>query len=377
MGSSADRFGRREENLTIPGSLRCVLSKVRRFIPRCLLDGPWWDRLLDGVGHLPGSAAARGVGFEFPLSDAHPAADFFVAMMPGDALVRHYADSASDAAPGSASAALGEVMDRLLRREARAPHARPDWLIRLMLEYDIRQTEPLGRSDPGVFFKLRRPSGPGEQGSGPLTPGALATAMSEAVGWNDHAEERRAVERVFAALPARATVGEIGAMPGREPRGIRLIVDGVETAEIPLFLERLAWAGPTEAAMGVLAEMRDVVSPRARLSLDVTARGVAPRLGLEFYAAGEPGTPRIWTSTRAETWAPIVERLETLTWCRREKCFGLRRFPGLDHIIDQTGVFVLYRGVNHVKVVVENDTLSAKAYAGLKFIPYTPPPPAS
>ena len=350
---------------------------MRRFIPRSLLDGPWWDRLLARVGHLPGWTAASGAGFEFRLSDPVPAADFLVAIMPGEPLVRHYAESARDAPPGSARAALGRVMDRLVQPEAEAPDTRPDWLIRVMLEYDIRKTDPTGSSDPGVFFKLRSPSRPGEQGSGPLTPGALARAMSAAVGRNDHAEERRAVERVFAALPARATVGEMGAMPDREPRAIRLIVDGVGTREVPAFLKRLAWTGSVSAAMGVLAEMRDVVSPRVRLSLDVTARGVAPRLGLEFYAAGEPGTPRIWTSTRAETWAPIVERLETLTWCRREKCSGLRRFPGLDHIIDETGVFVLYRGVNHVKVVVENDTLSAKAYAGLKFMPYTPPPPTS
>ena len=53
---------------------------------------------------------------------------------------------------------------------------------------------------------------------------------------------------------------------------------------------------------------------------------------------------------------------------------GLLEFAGLDKMYDQGGVFILYRGINHVKLTIEGDAVQAKAYAGLRFFRLNPGP---
>ena len=61
-----------------------------------------------------------------------------------------------------------------------------------------------------------------------------------------------------------------------------------------------------------------------------------------------------------------MERLEARKWCLPTKARGLLDFPGLDHLYDERGVFILYRGINHVKLTIAGDAVQAKAYVGLR-----------
>ena len=126
--------------------------------------------------------------------------------------------------------------------------------------------------------------------------------------------------------------------------------------------------------MAVLDEMGDV-APVFRLSLDVSVDGLSPRLGLEFYPTGERKGFDHWLTTGRSAWLPIVDRLEALQWCQPDKARGLLDFPGLTRLFGDRGVFVLYRGINHVKVTIEADAVAAKAYVGLRFFPIEPVPP--
>ena len=66
----------------MPEKFRDIVPELQPFVPRSLIDGRGWERLLDRVGGLPGWATAAGVGFEFRLiGDAR--ADFAVAVAPG------------------------------------------------------------------------------------------------------------------------------------------------------------------------------------------------------------------------------------------------------------------------------------------------------
>ena len=60
-----------------------ILTELRALIPRALLDGSGWERLLERVGELPGAEVASRCGFEFRLGEAAPTTDFFVALGPG------------------------------------------------------------------------------------------------------------------------------------------------------------------------------------------------------------------------------------------------------------------------------------------------------
>ena len=317
--------------------------------------------MLERVGSLPDWVAAAGVGFELRLvGDA--SADLAVGVAPGSPLLEYYVARGRAAGSGSAAMALGRFFARATDRETTPGGPCSVWFDGAMLEYDVAGAAPEQSTDPGLFIRLvhDRPDWPSLP-----TPGVLAATLASAVGWTKYNDEVRAVERAFAALPPGGRVGQMGAMPGRGLRAIRLIVDGVEAAAVPGCLGRLGWPGQACRSMAVLDEMGDVASV-FRLSLDVSVDGLSPRLGLEFYPPREEKDVDHWLTTGRSDWRPIIERLVARQWCQPEKARGLLDFPGLDKLFDESGVLLLYRGINHVKVTIEADDLSAKAYAGLR-----------
>ncbi|MCY4592886.1 MAG: hypothetical protein OXE86_20495 [Alphaproteobacteria bacterium] len=343
---------------------RDIVPELRPFVPRSLLDCQGWERLLDRVGGLPGWPTAASVGFEFRLvGDAR--ADLAVAVRRDSHLLDYYVDQGKGAGPDSAAAALAGFFTRLADTETSAESRHSDWFESAMLEYDVAGALPGQPADPGLFIRLVH-GGPDWPAKRLPAPGVLAAALASAVGWTEDESEVRAVERVFATLPPGGKVGQIGAMPGRELRAIRLIVDGVEAEEVPDCLGRLGWPGQAAKAMAVLADMRDI-TPQFRLSLDISVDGMSPRLGLELYPPVDLEGKDQWLTTGRSTWRPVVDRLEALRWCQPDKARGLLDFPGLDKLFDEKGVLLLYRGINHVKVTIEADDLQAKAYAGLRF----------
>ncbi len=343
-------------------TFRDIAPELQPHVPRSLIDGRGWERLLDRVGSLPSWAAAGGVGLEFRLvGDA--GADLAVSVVPGSPMHEYYVARGREAQPGSAAVSLGRFFAQVAGGQfaSRCPYS--GWFESAMLEYDVVEALPGWPADPGLFIRLvhdrlDRPSLP--------PPGDLAATLADAVGWTEDEGWPRAVENVFAALPPKGRIGQIGAMPGRSHRAIRLIVDGVEAVAVPDCLGRLGWPGPAGTPVAVLAEMGDVV-PVFRLSLDVSPDGLSPHLGLEFYPPRERRDLDHWLTTGRSVWRPIIERLEALQWCKPEKARGLLDLPGLDRLFDERGISVLYRGINHVKVTITADGLSAKAYAGLRF----------
>ena len=340
---------------------RDIAPELQPFVPRSLIDGRGWERLLDRVGSLPGWVAAGGVGFEFRLvGDA--SADIAVSVVPGFPLFEYFVARGKEARPGSAARCLGRFFAQATNTETVSGCPTSGWFESAMLEYDVAGASPGQPTDPGLFIRLvnDRPDWPSLP-----PPGVLAATLANAVGWTEHDDEVRAVERVFAALPPGGRVGQMGAMPGRGLRAIRLIVDGLAEEEVPDCLGRLGWPGQAGNAMVVLDEMGDVTAV-FRLSLDVSVDELSPRLGLEFYPPGERKDLDHWLTTGRSAWRPIIKRLEALQWCQPDKARGLLDFPGLDRLFDERGISVLYRGINHVKVTIEGDDLQAKAYAGLR-----------
>ena len=235
-------------------TFRHILLRLRGLIPLALLDGPAWDRLLDRTGDLPINAA-RFFGFEFRLGDPIPAAAASLARYLTELQVGRSGDS-----------------------------------VDLALEYDIAAV-PRGQSPaPGVFLKLLPPAEAGDA----MRLGTFTAALADAVGWLGGAGERSVVERVFNALPPGGRVSFLGGFPGRAVRAVRVMVEGLEEANVRSFLQRLDWRGPVNAVPELLSELRDVVFPNDfQLAIDVIAEGVLPRLGLEVKC---PFTNPHWNS---------------------------------------------------------------------------------
>lgn len=339
------------------------LTEIRELVPCALIDGRGWDRLLQRAGDLPGASYC---GFEFRLGAARPAADFFVVVVPGQALAEHYVRQAEAAPRGSSAAALARYLVQL-----RDPETAPRWVAGTMLEYEVAETAEERRAAPGVFLKVRLERELAHAHRRRWSPSELTATVARAVGWTENRGEQQAAARVFAALPAGSEVAHIGALPDRAPRAVRLVIQGVAHAEVTHLLERLGWSGCLHTARAVLADLRDLL-PRFRLSVDVGAgaRGVLPRLGLELYHAGEWGLEMdSWLTTGRGEWRPVVERLAARGWCLPAKAQGLLAWCALDRLYDRRGVHLLYRGINHVKLTIEEDNVvQAKAYAGVAFV---------
>ena len=339
-----------------------VAELLRPLIPRALLDGAGWDRWLAAVTALPEAGLGRPLGCEFRLGEENPAADLFVVVRPGSPPARHYVRRGQAAPSGSAAAALGRFLARLGTESALRGS-----VAGTMLEYDLvappagAQAEPAGQ-DPGVFLKL--PPAPASAPHGRPQRLPIA-ALTNAVGWTDAGDLQRAVARALAALPPRAWVAHVGALPGRTPRAVRLVVQEIGRGELAGVLERWGRREAIGPAAGVLSCFADVL-PLFRLAVDVTATGVLPRTGVELYRAGSwSDTLDSWWRTGRADWTPVTELLARRGWCLPAKAQGLPEWCALDKMFDRRGVFVVHKGINHVKLTLTDAGVGAKAYAGM------------
>ena len=343
-----------------------VAALLRPLIPRALLDGPGWDRVLAAVRALPDAGLGAFLGCEFRLGAETPAADLFVVVRRGSRIARHYIRKGKAAPPRSPAAALGRHL-AAVGKSGSVLHRR---VAGTMLEYDLAEPpEPAGPEpaglEPGVFLKIR-PAAADERRRPQRLP---ITALADAVGWTDAGQEQRAVARALAALPPRARIAHVGALPGRTPRAVRVVAQEIGRGELAGALERLGRRGAIDPAAAILSGMETVL-PRFRLAVDVAAAGLLPRVGVELYHAGSWSTGRDgWLATGAHDWRPVTERLAQRGWCLPGKAHGLLEWCALDKMFDRRGVFLVYKGINHVKLTITDAGVDAKAYAGMTFCP--------
>ena len=338
-----------------------ALADLRPFIPPALLDGDGWDRLLARMSGLP-NEALEFCGFEFRLHTVEPVADMFVAALPNSPVSQHFIRAGE--APSAQAPAV--ALARHLRELADADSALREDVELTGLEYDVAET-PIGEQPPpGVFLKLRLGDAPPDGEPQRLPIGSLANA----VGWNDDAEERHAIKRALTALPSGTVVTFLGAMPGRSPRGIRLIVEGIGYDEVAATLERLGWRGSALAAQNLLAELRPTL-PASRLAVDVAAQGVSPRMGFELFTQAGSDHLESWLATTRSDWQPVVEELARRGWCVAEKARGLFEWCSQERIYGEDGMFLLHKGINHMKLTFTagagEENATVKAYGGLLF----------
>ncbi|MDE2886886.1 MAG: hypothetical protein OXR72_01655 [Gemmatimonadota bacterium] len=357
----------------MPEGLRVISPESRRFIPSELVAGQGWDRLVRRVVELPGWPVLNRVFFEFGLGDPAPVADFSVRVLPGHpGLPGYFVNRGKTARPDSAAAALGRFLSEFADPQTASESALSARFNDIMLEYDIAGIGTEASPDPGLFLGVR--SAPSPDDTEVCSPGDVVAELTNAVGWNHDAGERRVMDRVVGALPPGGRLDHVGAMPGRSFRAVRVIVNGIKSEEMPVFLDRAGWPGSVRNVMDALADWRDVF-PYFRPCFDASARGLRPRLGLEMFPRSErKGRWPVgdWLSTGIRTWLPVLERLEERELCLPAKGNGLRVFPGLERVFDKNGVYMLHKGLNHVKLAIEDGGVQAKAYAGLRLLRFGP-----
>lgn len=337
------------------GSFGEFLAGLHSLLPTTLVGGSNWERLLELARHLPIYVTDDRFGFEFDLCDPDPAADFCVVPPPGSRLAEFYVHQGELAPPESAASALGAF----LAEQARDPQA----LLAqggggVILEYDLAGISSDQPAPPGIFIVSRNPQE--ESCTRKLfgDPEPLVTTLWAVAGWTPDATILQQVHRIYQAMPPIGLVTQAGVLPGRAQRAIRLIIHTDSAGDAVELLARLPWAGSLAEVAAVFESLTELTRPHVSLSVDVTAQGVSPRLGLEFHR------PVAWYELDHSGWNRLIDRLTERGWCLPDKTLGLKAWPRVEEIFDQGRVYRVRQSINHVKVVVDRGRTTAKAYAG-------------
>lgn len=332
---------------------------MKGLFPPALLGGDGLERLRAVAARLPLSAIDQPFGFEFALGREAADADFCVVAVPGGALAGHYVQRGRAASPGSPAAALGAILDA----EAGGPAA---FLVGkgggVILEYDVPPSSagaaPPPSAPPGIFLVPRDNTAAAARrllGD----PAETAAALRAAAGWPADAEELSRIRRVYEVVSGAGLIAQAGVLPGRPRRAVRLVVHRIDRAELPGLLGRLDWPGSVDAVLSVVDDAGDLIKPAAVLSLDVSASGVLPRLGIELLRRA--GEPRLDPAG----WRPLIDLLVEKRSCLPAKAEGLRAWTRAEPLFGLGGVFRMFQYVNHFKAVVLGGDVSVKGYAAV------------
>ena len=343
------------------GSMGELLGIFRNRISPVLIGQREWERILACAGNLPITMGAQPFGFELPLHDIRPKADFGVSLASGNRSGDFFEQRAqSDEADETAKA-----VQRLFR--AMETEGSPLLEIvgrKMMLEYDIGSAPSSKSSPPGIFLRPNErtlASGAGLH----KDVGTVVDALVSCVGWEPIAAERENAERVYLAQPADTRLDSFGVFPSRE-RTVRLAIMGFTTQRaIRSFLEDRGWPGEIAAVEAVIARFReraDVV--RTGINVDVRADGLGPTLGLTLIVKQRyTKDSRYWLDGLTD-WDPFLKALSHEELVVPEKLEALAGWASKPTtLFARTGRFVMLRGIHHIKLVISGNRLEkAKAY---------------
>ncbi len=343
------------------GTMGDLLRHFRNRISPVLVGDPQWERVLVCAGKHPITMGALPFGFELPLHEARPEADFGVSLTSRSrpaAFFRERAKADRTDETANAITRLFDVMD------AEVSQLREIVGRKLMLEYDIGSAGDVERSVPGMFLR------PGERpilgARGQVDDvGLVVDALVAGVGWQTNDAERKNAERAYLAQPEDTRLDSFGVFPSRS-RSLRLAVMGFRTEqELRSYLENTGWPGRISAVESVISRFRKRANiVRTGINIDVRDAGLGPTLGLTLIVKQRyTKDSRYWLDGLTD-WDPFLEALRHEDLVVPEKLAALAGWVSKPTtLFAKSGRYVLLRGIHHIKLVIDgNELRKAKAY---------------
>ncbi len=339
-----------------------ALRQLGKRISPALIDGQGWTRLLERARQIPATVAAFPFGFELPLSEREPKADFGISVIGGTRSAAFFKRQGCSRGATAAAAGLTGLLDEIQSTDSAVRRIIGH---KMMLEYDVASAPDDKNPAPGIFLR------PAEQ---PLTGNSqqadaaaiVLDATVAAAGWNPEREEHRHVMRVYQALENGTRIDSFGAFPSRR-RMIRLAITGFQTAgDILAFLQRAGWSGQPETMISPAVTRFcecDAVVDRA-VHIDINSDGPGATLGLSFMTKKRRANdPRYWIDNPRQ-WATFMDVLRESGRVVPEKLDALADWPSLpEPLICQSGMLLLMRGIHHIKITLRKNRADAvKAY---------------
>ncbi len=338
-------------------SLEALLAPFGRRLSPLLIGEAEWRRAWERVRGLPVTLAAFPFGFELPLLEPRPVADLGLSLL-GDSLSEEYYTAEARRAGADP---ITRAIARLLDGTRPADSALRRIIGRkMLLEYDVPRTPGEVAPAPGVFlYPAEGVLAGGGSEAARRDLGVVMDALVAALGWEPDETERREAERVYAAMAPEAAIRGAGAFLSRT-RAVRLAVTGFSNAsQLLAFLERADWAGNRDLVASVASRMeRREAFGTLGVHLDVRADGLGRTLGLSFFPSqGE------WVKD-IEPWKALLDGLGQDGLGIPEKLSALEETScGLEPLFGKAGMYVLIRGIHHIKVALTPERVEqVKAY---------------
>lgn len=352
----------------MPHTFADVLTAHGILLPAALLGERARAALLSTARTLP-AGAVTAFYLECRLAGAADAVDLVVMVDPRTGFIAREAEHS----PGwrrieNARTALLDSTDAL--REVGSSF----WL-----EYDIDPASASGPPPvPGVFIGLQ-PIVPAPENAERWDAVAEA-ALHPLLGVRPEEALRARLRDVFLRLPASAHVLYLGVLLSRPEPAVRLCVGRIPPADLPGYLREVGWPGDTEELARLAHDVRHHQGEPGHpgpqlLHFDVGADGVLPRVGFEYVLrrstqlGGQLHEEAFLDNLVEMGLADAAKRAEIGAWP------GLR-LESLPHHAERR---VVVQRVNHVKVVVQDGRVEAKAYFMAVDLPQSAlaePPPA-
>ena len=347
-----------ERLLPEAGSLGELLEKLRGRVSPVLIGDREWEQVVNRAADLPVTMAAFPFGFELPLHDPRPRADFGASVVGGSRSAAFFEERGRSGEADSSTARIAGLL-RESTREA-SPLRRVAGR-KMLLEYDIEPTQDGTCPEPGIFLYPEEWLLVGN-GHRARDLGVVVDAIASAAGWEPDAAERRQAERVYSAMRPETTVRSVGVFPSRA-RGLRLAVTGFTgTREVTAFLERAHWPGSPAVVDSTLSPLEERGAfAYMGVHFDLQAHGVGPRLGISLFARKAE-----WLKDVGH-WTALIDGMREQRLAVPEKLSALAgSSAGAEALFGKSGPFVLLRGIHHIKLsLVEDQVEQTKAYVFL------------
>ena len=342
-------------------SMAELLGHFRKWIASGLIGEQEWGLVLERAKQLPITMGAQPFGFELPLHDSRPIADFGVSLASGNRSGDIFEERALEDGTDETAKAVGRLFSEM---ESQHSPLREIVGRKLMLEYDIGPRPGSENLMPGMFL---RPNERTLSGGGGLQNdvGVVVDALVSCVGWERIAGERENAERVYLAQPEDTRLDSFGVFPSRE-RTIRLAVMGFRTQkETCAYLEDIEWPGNISTVDSVIARFReraDIVG--TGVNIDVHADDLGPTLGLTLIVKQRYTKNSRYFLDGLTDWDPILGALSQEDFVVQDKLSSLAGWASKPTtLFARTGPFLLLRGIHHIKLVITGSKLEkAKAY---------------
>ena len=343
------------------GTMGDLLGHFRNRISPILIGEPEWRRILECAREHPITMGALPFGFELPLEDRRPKADFGVSLASGTRAAAFFEERALADGADDTARSIARLFGRL-----DADHSPLRDIVgrKVMLEYDIGSARGGARFHPAMFLRPgERPIiGASDQVNDVTT---VVDALVSCAGWERNDAERRNVERAYLAQPEDTRMDSFGVFPSRS-RSIRLAVMGFQAQqELCSYLEDTGWPGRIPAVEAVISRFKERANVvRTGVNIDVQEGGLGPTLGLTLIVKQRyTKDSRYWLDGLTD-WDPFLEALSHEDLVVPEKLEAVAGWVSKPTMLfAKSGRFVLLRGIHHIKLVMsENQLRKAKAY---------------